>query len=154
MPGTRLGNNVKVQNNVSIYEGVECEDDVFLGPSMVFTNVATPRSHLSRKHAYEPTLVRRGASIGANATIICGNTVGEYAFVAAGAVVTRSVAAYALVAGIPAVPIGWVCHCGERLSLPVRATDALRAACRACDRQYELTEEGTVRPLSSERIPA
>src|SRR5688572_10035977 len=89
MRGTRLGNNVKVQNNVSIYEGVECEDDVFLGPSMVFTNVSTPRSHVSRKASYERTRVRRGASIGANATIICGNELGEYAFVAAGAVVTH-----------------------------------------------------------------
>ncbi|HEX6937904.1 MAG TPA: DapH/DapD/GlmU-related protein, partial [Longimicrobiales bacterium] len=88
MPGTRLGNNVKIQNNVSIYEGVECEDDVFLGPSMVFTNVVNPRSHISRKHEYRKTIVRRGATIGANATIVCGHELGEYCFIAAGAVVT------------------------------------------------------------------
>ena len=99
MSGTRLGNNVKVQNNVSIYEGVELEDDVFCGPSMVFTNVINPRSHVSRKHEYQRTLVRRGATIGANATIVCGVTLGEYAFVGAGAVVTRRCAAYALVVG-------------------------------------------------------
>lgn len=96
MPGTKLGNNVKVQNNVSIYEGVELEDDVFCGPSMVFTNVINPRSHVSRKDEYKRTLVRRGASIGANATIVCGVTLGEYAFVGAGAVVTRDVPAYAV----------------------------------------------------------
>jgi len=102
MPGTKLGNNVKVQNNVSIYEGVELEDDVFCGPSMVFTNVINPRSHVSRKDEYKRTLVRRGASIGANATIVCGVTLGEYAFVGAGAVVTRDVPDYAVVTGVPA----------------------------------------------------
>src|ERR687895_210619 len=99
MNGTRIGNNVKIQNNVSIYEGVELEDDVFCGPSMVFTNVINPRSHISRRHEYQRTLVRRGASIGANATIVCGITLGEYAFVGAGSVVTRDVPAYALVVG-------------------------------------------------------
>src|SRR5918996_4466575 len=102
MPGTRLGNNVKVQNNVSIYEGVECDDDVFLGPSMVFTNVTNPRSHVSRKHEYQRTSVGRGATIGANATIICGNSLGEYCFVGAGAVVTRNLPSYAPAAGVPA----------------------------------------------------
>ncbi len=102
MGGVRLGGNVKVQNNVSIYEGVECEDDVFLGPSMVFTNVVNPRSHVSRKHEYRPTLVRRGASIGANATVVCGHTLGEYWFVAAGAVVTRDVPPRVVVVGNPA----------------------------------------------------
>lgn len=115
MPRTRLGNNVKVQNNVSIYEGVELEDDVFCGPSMVFTNVINPRSHVSRKHAYRRTLVKRGASIGANATIVCGVTLGEYAFVGAGAVVARDVKPYALVVGVPARQVGWVCRCGVTL---------------------------------------
>ena len=115
MPGTKLGNNVKVQNNVSIYEGVVLEDDVFCGPSMVFTNVINPRSHVSRRDEYKPTLVRRGASIGANATIVCGVTLGEYAFVGAGAVVTRDVPDYAVVTGVPARRTGWACQCGELL---------------------------------------
>jgi UDP-2-acetamido-3-amino-2,3-dideoxy-glucuronate N-acetyltransferase len=115
MPGTRIGNNVKIQNNVSIYEGVELEDDVFCGPSMVFTNVINPRSHVSRKDEYRRTLVKRGASIGANATIVCGVTLGEYAFVGAGAVVTKDVAPYAMMAGVPARRIGWMCQCGEKL---------------------------------------
>jgi UDP-2-acetamido-3-amino-2,3-dideoxy-glucuronate N-acetyltransferase len=136
MARARLGSNVKVQNNVSIYEGVECEDDVFLGPSMVFTNVANPRSEVSRKHEYRPTLVRRGASIGANATIVCGNTLGEYSFVAAGAVVTRNVPAYALVAGVPARVIGWMCACGERLDLPAVLSPAGPAVCPSCERRY------------------
>ena len=136
MPGTRLGNNVKVQNNVSIYEGVECEDEVFLGPSMVFTNVTNPRSHVSRKHEYRRTLVRRGASIGANATIVCGYELGEYAFVAAGAVVTRAVPAYALVAGVPARQIGWMCQCGERLVLRAESTGDSATECAACGTAY------------------
>jgi len=114
-----LGNNVKVQNNVSVYDAVTIEDDVFCGPSMVFTNVYNPRAAVSRKHAYRRTLVRRGATIGANATIVCGVTVGEYAFVAAGAVVNRDVPAFALVAGVPARQIGWVSRYGERLDLPL-----------------------------------
>jgi UDP-2-acetamido-3-amino-2,3-dideoxy-glucuronate N-acetyltransferase len=136
MPGTRLGNNVKVQNNVSIYEGVECEDDVFLGPSMVFTNVTNPRSHVSRKHEYRRTLVRRGASIGANATVVCGYELGEYCFVAAGAVVTREVPAYALVAGVPARRIGWMCQCGERLQLPAELPAHVEAECRSCGASF------------------
>jgi UDP-2-acetamido-3-amino-2,3-dideoxy-glucuronate N-acetyltransferase len=130
MGGTRLGDNVKVQNNVSIYEGVELEDDVFCGPSMVFTNVVNPRSHVSRKHEYRRTLVRRGATIGANATIVCGVTLGEYAFVGAGAVVTRDVPAYALVVGVPARRIGWVCACGERLD------DSGVGTCARCRTRY------------------
>ena len=136
MPGTRLGNNVKVQNNVSIYEGVQCEDDVFLGPSMVFTNVVNPRSHVSRKHEYRPTIVRRGATIGANATVICGHALGEYAFVAAGSVVTRDVPAYGLVAGVPARLVGWMCRCGERLPLGVAVADGEEAACAVCGERY------------------
>src|SRR5205823_10601062 len=108
MPGTRIGNNVKIQNNVSIYEGVELEDDVFCGPSMVFTNVLNPRSHVSRKSEYKRTLVQKGATLGANSTIVCGVTIGRYAFVGAGAVVTRDVPDYALVFGNPASRRGWM----------------------------------------------
>jgi len=117
MPGTRIGNNVKVQNNVSIYEGVVLEDDVFCGPSCVFTNVTNPRSHVSRKNEYRETLVRRGASIGANATIVCGTTLGEYCFIGAGAVVTSDVPAFALMVGVPARRVGWMCQCGNRLAV-------------------------------------
>ncbi|HUL69307.1 MAG TPA: acyltransferase [Gemmatimonadales bacterium] len=131
MPGTRLGTNVKVQNNVSIYEGVTLEDDVFCGPSCVFTNVMTPRSHISRKHEYRPTLVKRGASIGANATIVCGVTLGEYAFIGAGAVVTSDVPAFGLMVGVPARRVGWMCQCGIRLQLKDRA-----ARCDACHASY------------------
>src|SRR5690242_21672957 len=115
MGGTRLGNNVKVQNNVSIYEGVVLEDDVFCGPSCVFTNVNNPRAHVSRKSEFRSTLVRRGATIGANATVVCGHTVGAFAFIAAGAVVTQDVPAFALMAGVPARRIGWMSHAGEKL---------------------------------------
>ncbi len=110
-----LGNNVKVQNNVSVYEGVICEDDVFLGPSMVFTNVINPRSAIVRKHEYKTTLVKKGASIGANATIICGNTIGEYALIGAGAVVTKDVPPYALIVGNPGKQKGWVSEFGHKL---------------------------------------
>lgn len=132
MPGTRLGNHVKLQNNVSVYEGVELEDDVFCGPSMVFTNVSTPRSRVSRKAAYERTLVRRGASIGANATVVCGVTLGRYSFVGAGAVVVRDVADHALVVGNPARQVGWMCQCGERLRLEGGA-----GRCARCGQRYE-----------------
>ena len=132
MPRTRIGNNVKIQNNVSIYEGVELGDDVFCGPSCVFTNVTNPRSHVSRKHEYRPTPVGRGASIGANATIVCGHSLGEYCFVGAGAVVTTDVPAFALVVGVPARRVGWICRCGERLRL-----DQGRAVCGACGTMYE-----------------
>ena len=136
MPRTRMGRNCKIQNNVSIYEGVELEDDVFCGPSMVFTNVVNPRSHVSRKHEYRRTLVRRGASIGANATIVCGVTLGEYAFIGAGAVVTRDVPSFALMTGVPARRIGWMCQCGERLS------DAGEGACAACGSIYARDGDG------------
>jgi UDP-2-acetamido-3-amino-2,3-dideoxy-glucuronate N-acetyltransferase len=132
MPGTRLGNNVKVQNNVSIYEGVELEDDVFCGPSCVFTNVVNPRSHVSRKSEYRKTLVRRGTSIGANATIVCGVTLGEYAFIGAGAVVTGDVPAHGLMLGVPARRVGWMCQCGLRLNL----RDG-QATCGTCGASYE-----------------
>jgi UDP-2-acetamido-3-amino-2,3-dideoxy-glucuronate N-acetyltransferase len=139
MPGTRLGNNVKLQNNVSVYEGVELEDDVFCGPSMVFTNVSTPRSHVSRRDAFERTLVRRGASIGANATVVCGVTLGRYSFVGAGAVVVRDVRDHALVVGNPARQVGWMCECGERLGLEGGA-----GACGRCGRSYEERDGGLV----------
>jgi UDP-2-acetamido-3-amino-2,3-dideoxy-glucuronate N-acetyltransferase len=114
-PKVRIGNGCKIQNNVSLYEGVTLEDDVFCGPSMVFTNVLYPRAHVNRRDEFLPTLIRRGATIGANATIVCGNTVGQYAMVGAGAVVTRDVADFALVLGAPAVRIGWVSRSGDRL---------------------------------------
>ena len=114
-PGVVLGNNVKIQNNVSIYTGVTCEDDVFLGPSMVFTNVTNPRSRIVRRGQYTKTLVKKGASIGANATIVCGNPIGEYAFIGAGAVVTKEVKPYALVVGNPAKHVGWMSEYGHRL---------------------------------------
>lgn len=116
MTNVSIGNNVKVQNNVSLYEGVICEDDVFLGPSMVFTNVYNPRSAVSRKHEYRRTLVRKGASIGANATIVCGYTIGRYAFIGAGAVVVKDVPDYALIVGNPGKQIGWMSEYGERLT--------------------------------------
>jgi UDP-2-acetamido-3-amino-2,3-dideoxy-glucuronate N-acetyltransferase len=136
MNGTRIGTNCKIQNNVSIYEGVELEDDVFCGPSMVFTNVINPRSHVSRKNEYKRTCVRRGATIGANATIVCGATLGEYAFIGAGAVVTKDVPAYALMAGVPARRIGWMCRCGERLA------DTGVGRCGVCGTVYERRGEG------------
>jgi UDP-2-acetamido-3-amino-2,3-dideoxy-glucuronate N-acetyltransferase len=114
-PKVVLGNNVRVQNNVSIYEGVICEDDVFLGPSMVLTNVINPRSAVSRKAEYKTTLIKKGASIGANATIVCGNTIGEFAFVGAGAVVTKDVPSYALIVGNPAKQVGWMSEYGQKL---------------------------------------
>ncbi|ADJ65665.1 N-acetyltransferase [Herbaspirillum seropedicae] len=130
-----IGNNVKVQNNVSIYDAVTLEDDVFCGPSMVFTNVNNPRSAVSRKHEYRRTLVRRGASIGANATIVCGHEIGEYAFIGAGAVVTRDVPAYALMVGTPARRIGWMCRCGERLSTAESVT-----ICTECNSRYQISD--------------
>ena len=123
--GVVLGKNVKVQNNVSIYTGVECEDDVFLGPSMVFTNVINPRSAVNRREQYVKTIVRKGASIGANATIVCGHNIGEYAFIGAGAVVTKEIPAYALVVGNPARQIGWVSEYGHRLEFD----DSGKAVC-------------------------
>ena len=132
-----IGNNVKIQNNVSVYEGVVLEDDVFCGPSMVFTNVLNPRSHISRKHEFRKTLVRRGATIGANATILCGHTVGRYAFVGAGAVVTANVPDYALVVGVPAHVAGWMCECGVKLTVSGKG-----ASCAACGREYVKRRDG------------
>lgn len=133
-PNVVLGNNVKVQNNVSIYTGVICEDDVFLGPSMVFTNIINPRSAIIRKSEYVQTLVKKGASIGANATIICGNTIGEYALIGAGAVVTKEVLPYALVVGNPSKQIGWVSEYGHRLHFDTNGF----AICDESKEQYQL----------------
>ena len=135
-PGVILGNNVKVQNNVSIYTGVVCEDDVFLGPSMVFTNVINPRSAIVRKDQYKKTLVKKGASIGANATIICGNEIAEYAMIGAGAVVTKPVPPYALIVGNPAKQIGWISEYGHRLHFDVSGI----AVCPESQQQYMLQQ--------------
>jgi UDP-2-acetamido-3-amino-2,3-dideoxy-glucuronate N-acetyltransferase len=137
-----IGHNVKIQNNVSVYSGVILEDDVFCGPSMVFTNVGTPRSAYPRRGQYQETRVKRGASIGANATVVCGNTLGEYCFVGAGAVVTKDVPAYALVYGNPARIRGWACFCGDPLNLGVLEPGEHRAHCPTCDRRY--TRKGEV----------
>jgi UDP-2-acetamido-3-amino-2,3-dideoxy-glucuronate N-acetyltransferase len=138
-PRVSIGNNVKIQNNVSVYEGVTLEDDVFCGPSMVFTNINTPRSAFPRNKSEDnlPTLVKRGASIGANATIICGHTIGEHALIGAGAVVTRDVPPYAVVVGNPARQRGWACECGIVLKFA-----ANEARCRECGRTYRLSGAG------------
>ncbi len=142
-PEVILGNNVKVQNNVSIYTGVTCEDDVFLGPSMVFTNVINPRSAVNRKHEYAKTHVGKGATIGANATIVCGHDIGEYAFIGAGAVVTKTVAAYALVVGNPSKHIGWMSQYGQRLQFDKDG----KATCPESGQNYEL-KNGAVKILT------
>lgn len=138
-PEVVVGNNVKVQNNVSIYTGVICEDDVFLGPSMVFTNVINPRSAVNRRNQYLKTIVRRGASIGANATIVCGHNIGRFAFIGAGAVVTKEVLDYALVVGNPAKQVGWMSEYGHKLVFDTEG----RAACPESDDKYKL-EDGKV----------
>jgi len=142
-PDVTLGNNVKVQNNVSIYTGVICEDDVFLGPSMVFTNVINPRSAIVRKDQYKKTLVKKGASIGANATIICGATLGEFCFVGAGSVVNKDVKPFSLVTGNPARHIGWMSEYGHRLEFDADG----KATCPESGQQYEL-KEGAVKRIS------
>ncbi len=141
-PGVRLGKNVKIQNNVSVYSGVTCEDDVFLGPSMVFTNIINPRSAVNRKDSYVPTIVEKGASIGANATIICGNRIGRYSFVGAGAVVTKDVKSYALVLGNPARQTGWMSEYGHKLKF---GEDGL-AICPETGERYKL-ENGVVNKI-------
>ena len=136
-PEVVLGKNVKIQNNVSVYTGVICEDDVFLGPSMVFTNVTNPRSHVNRRGQYQRTLVKQGASIGANAVILCGLDIGRFAFIGAGAVVTREVPDYALVVGNPARIAGWMCQCGLRLTF----NDRREARCAVCGKEYIMLNE-------------
>lgn len=135
-PSVILGRNVKIQNNVSVYTGVICEDDVFLGPSMVFTNVINPRSHVNRKSEYAETLVRKGASIGANATVVCGNEIGEYALIGAGAVITKPVKPFALVVGNPARQIGWVSENGHKLQFD----EAGKAVCIETGQEYNLSD--------------
>ncbi|HUU26451.1 MAG TPA: acyltransferase [archaeon] len=136
-PTAVVGNGVKIQNNVSVYDRVTLEDDVFCGPSMVFTNVINPRSHTPRKHEYMDTLVRQGATIGANATVVCGNTVGRHAFIGAASLVTRDVPDFALVFGIPARLQGWMCKCGVRLELSIDPGTKESACCGTCGRCYE-----------------
>lgn len=143
-PDVILGNNVKVQNNVSIYTGVTCEDDVFLGPSMVFTNVMNPRSAINRKNQYAKTIVRKGASIGANATIVCGHEIGEYAFIGAGTVVTKEVKPYALVVGNPAKQTGWMSEYGHKLKFDENG----QAICPESGQKYEL-KEGWVKRMEN-----
>ncbi len=143
-PQVVLGNNVKVQNNVSIYTGVICEDDVFLGPSMVFTNVINPRSAINRREQYLKTIVRKGATIGANATIVCGHNIGKYAFIGAGAVVTKEVPAYALVVGNPAKQIGWMSEYGHRLEFDRNG----KAICKESGQHYIL-KNGNVAPANT-----
>ena len=145
-PQVVIGNNVKVQNNVSVYTGVILEDDVFCGPSMVFTNVVNPRSHVSRKDEYRQTLVKRGASLGANCTIVCGHTIGAYAFVGAGAVITKNIPDYALVVGNPGRVVGWVCECGVKLASGAAVPS--KAACSACHRRYVAAGSGLARENS------
>lgn len=130
----RIGSRVKIQNNVSVYQGVTLEDDVFCGPSMVFTNIKNPRAHISQKHAFKPTRVKQGATIGANATIVCGNTLGKYCFIGAGAVVTKDVPDHALVLGNPARQAGWLCACGVRLKKGLK--------CPACGLRYRKLKSG------------
>ena len=142
-PNVRIGDNVKIQNNVAVYEGVTLEDEVFCGPSMVFTNVNNPRAHVSRKHEFRPTLVKRGATLGANSTIVCGVTVGEYAFVGAGSVVTRDIKPYQLVYGTPARPHGWMSAHGAKLPDP--DADGL-TTCPESGQRYRL-QQGQLHPV-------
>lgn len=139
--GVRLGNHVKVKNNVALYQGVVCEDDVFLGPNCVFTNVINPRSFIERKHEFQETVVRKGATVGANATILCGNTIGRYAMIGAGAVVTRDVGDYQLVIGNPARAAGYVCKCGCKLQ---ETEEKGEWRCPACGGRYQMTADGVM----------
>ncbi|NFL60421.1 N-acetyltransferase [Clostridium botulinum] len=135
-PGVKLGNGVKIQNNVSVYTGVICEDDVFLGPSCVFTNVINPRSFIERKSEYKQTIIGKGASVGANVTIVCGHNIGKYALIGAGAVVTKNIPDYALVVGNPAIVKGYVCKCGSKLDFKEN-----KAICESCNEEYIKSNE-------------
>lgn len=132
-PGVRVGDNVKIQNNVSVYKGVTIEDDVFVGPSVVFTNVVNPRSFINRKDEFKETIIEKGASIGANSTIVCGNSIGKYSFIGAGSVVTKDVLDYAMVYGVPSKRKGWTCECGCRLSRMIKR----KWYCKVCDKRYK-----------------
>jgi UDP-2-acetamido-3-amino-2,3-dideoxy-glucuronate N-acetyltransferase len=153
-PDVKIGNGCKIQNNVSIYKGVELEDDVFCGPSMVFTNVLTPRAFIERKHEFKKTLVKKGATIGANATVVCGNTIGRYAMIGAGAVVVSDVEDYALYLGVPAKKVGWVCKCGvvlvnkDKIKGKILESDSskIKIFCPNCESIY-LLEENRFYPL-------
>ena len=144
-PEVVIGDNVKIQNNVSVYTGVVLEDDVFCGPSMVFTNVVNPRSHVSRKDEYRRTLVQRGASLGANCTVVCGVTIGRYGFIGAGAVVTKDIPDHALVVGNPGRISGWMCHCGVKLASGRTPPD--EASCRSCGSRYRIQGDGLAQIL-------
>ena len=144
--GVKLGNNVKVKNNIAIYTGVECEDDVFLGPNCVFTNVINPRAFIERKMEFRPTLVKKGATIGANATILCGHTIGRYSMVGAGSVVTKDVKDYELVIGNPAKHLGFVCKCGVRL----KDTCGQKLFCPECNNRYKVLDEERVLEVKEE----
>ncbi|WP_252243433.1 MULTISPECIES: DapH/DapD/GlmU-related protein [unclassified Clostridium] len=135
-PGVKLGNGVKIQNNVSVYTGVICEDDVFLGPSCVFTNVINPRSFIERKSEYKQTIIGKGASVGANVTIVCGHNIGKYALIGAGAVVTKNIPDYALVVGNPAIVKGYICKCGSKLDFKNN-----KAICESCNEEYIKSDE-------------
>lgn len=137
-PNVKIGNNVKVQNNVSIYDGVEIEDDVFCGPSMVFTNVINPRSHIARKNEFRKTILKKGATVGANATIVCGHTLGRYCFIGAGSVVTRDVPDFALLVGNPARITGWVCQCGVKLLAGASLKTDAKPICPVCKTAYRV----------------
>lgn len=145
--GVKIGDNVKIQNNVSVYKGVILEDDVFLGPSMVFTNVINPRSHINRKDQYQTTLVKKGATVGANATIVCGITLGQYSFVGAGAVVTRDIPPYALVFGNPGKLQGWMCQCGEKISFSEDKEGSF-ADCEICGSKYIKENDQRIRTIN------
>ena len=147
-PSCIIGDNVKIQNNVSVYTGVILEDDVFCGPSMVFTNVINPRSHVDRKNEFQKTLVKRGATIGANATVICGHTLGQYCFVGAGTVVTCDIPDYALVIGNPGRSQGYVCSCGDKLDMGSDHGLVAHSTCRSCGKHYK-NADGEVKELTS-----